>query len=88
MTTITIPSSQNSTEIESTVQEFQTPVKLSSPAQLNNPQAMIGVVVGANVHTVTITTRPVAMAKALMTQRLNKSLELGYTPPVKSTSSR
>jgi len=37
---------------------------------------------------VVITTRPLVAEKAESTQRFNRSLELGYTPPVKSTSTK
>lgn len=88
MKTVTITSSQTSATLSPTAQEFQSIDKLSSSAPISKLHAMIDVVVGANVYTVTLTTRPVAMAKASMTQRLNQLLELGYTPPIQSTSSK
>jgi hypothetical protein len=89
MITITIGSSQNVVSVPSTAREFQ-PVSrvVNLPSGMNQVNTSIGVVVGASVQSVTLSTRPVALEKALKTQRLNQFLEKGFTPPLKSTSSK
>jgi uncharacterized membrane protein len=88
MSTITIPSSQSSAIITTTGHELQPSDKLIISSQDNKLQVTVNVVIGANIKSVTLTTHPIATAKELKTHRLNQSLKLGYTPPLKSTSSK
>lgn len=85
MKKFSIISTQNSAVISSEINEFVMPDKPSCFEQSVKSQPTIGVAIDANAKSITVTTRPVAVAKALRTQRLNQSLELGYIQPVKST---
>jgi hypothetical protein len=88
MIIITIGSSQSVANIPSTVHEFQSIGKMSPPAKPSEIRTSIGVVVGSDVQSVTLATRPVALERALNTQRLNQSLQMGYLLPLQSTSSK
>jgi len=88
MISITIGSSESVANIQSNAQELHSLNKVRLSSEHAKAKATIDVVVGANVHSVTLATRPVAIEKALKTQRLNQALEMGYVLPLKSTSSK
>ncbi len=88
MITITVGSAQDVANIPASAHELLPAKRMSISAGTIPSKTAVGVVVGAGVQMVTLATRPVAIERAQKTQRLNQALEIGFVPPLQSTSTK